>query len=523
MTTGYYTGYNPEDPKQGKVAEPAPTPRIDPNWAQRYLDPNSPDYRGPGAVVVNDPVSGPRIDFDPAKAQAQATFESNQALGPRPTTPTLDDLENALREPTRGDVATRPLVRSEATAQRGGAPAQPSSLASAFTTSADPRGSTLLRPGTGLQALDLPPEGHGDGDPYTAPGGEAPTVDRTRVDALLGNVNRATSGLLGLAELESGLSVAEAQLNRAADLAARQAAVDTEASQRAALGAARGVRSRGDRALAERQAIGEAGFIGQEAARTASLRQAQTAGDLAVLRATEEDQARRLRMDAYKLAGDLGLNASALEADLSKTNLESATNWINQEFAQRGLDKQLSQQEAERVQGFIRDMALIEQQYRALDQANQQAIRDDLTRRYGIDQQTQVALEQIEASGEFRWDQLLTGFVGGAAQGGTAGLVSLLSDERAKTDFDDATHEELDELLSELRAQTYRYKDEAHGEGERFGFMVQDLEKSRLGKTMVRPHESGFKAVDVPAATGATMAGLAMVHERLKALEEAVG
>ncbi len=254
------------------------------------------------------------------------------------------------------------------------------------------------------------------------PGDEAPDLDRTKVDNILNGLSGYQNKIADLAEDNTGLSVAEAQLKKATDLANLQAGIDTDASQRAALGAARSSRSRADRSLLERQAVGESAYIGQEAARTASLRQAEQQGNLAELRAQEADYDRRFRLEALGKAADLGLNRSALEVDISKTNLDSATNWINQQFGQLGIDKQLNQEQAQSLLGYTRDMAAIQLQYDQLNSQEQQQADALLMQKYGIDQQTMVAMKELKEKGKFHWDQVLAGVAGGAGTALTGGI-----------------------------------------------------------------------------------------------------
>ncbi len=282
-----------------------------------------------------------------------------------------------------------------------------------------------------LAAYGKATTGVGDKDPYTAPGAEAPKIDRDQINSVLGGLDSYSNQIADLAKTASSNTVAEARLTQAADLAQRQAAINTEASQRAALGAARSTRNRGDRGLAERQAIGESAYIGQDAARTAELTQAQTRGDLAALRAQEADADRTFRLNALSKAADLGLNRAALEVDISKTNLSSATNWINQEFdslKQQGqLDlgfAQLDEQKTQSALGFTRDMAAIQLQYDQMGVQDQQFIDSELMQKYGIDQTTMIALKQLKASKQVNWGQVLTGFIGGAGAGLTTALTA---------------------------------------------------------------------------------------------------
>jgi hypothetical protein len=226
-------------------------------------------------------------------------------------------------------------------------------------------------------------------------------VDRARIDALLGNASKATSGLMSLGQRDLQFSAAQAQLRQGLDQGQRQA-----------LSLARSG-SRRDRAANEARAI----QAGTELA-------AQTGQTAAGLRATEEAAQQQIRLDAYKAAGDLGLNAGALDLNVQQLDMNAATNFLNQLFARENLQLQIDQQEAERVTNFVRDMALIERDYYTLSVQERQAVREDLTRRYGIDQQTALALEQLDRSDDINWGQMavagLGGLITGSAQVGAA-------------------------------------------------------------------------------------------------------
>ncbi len=347
----------------------------------------------------------------------------------------------------------------------------------------------------------------------------APTLDRAGINKNLGALNTYQNALFEMSQDNTGLSAAEAQLKKATDLANMQAGVATQDSQRSALGMARSARNRGDRALLERQAVGEAGYIGQKAASDASLRRASAEGDLAILRATEEDSDRKFKLEAIKEAASLGLNTSALEVDISKANLDSANNWINNEFARANLGMQLDQQKTEAVMGFTRDMAALQFQYDQMSVQDQQETDKLMMQKYGIDQTTMIALKQIKASKEFDWNGLLTTIIGGAGSGATAAIAK--SDERAKTSIEtvDSTAAEFDEFMGALGAYSYEYKEP---EKDGVGFMAQELEKTKLGRHMVKPDREGYKTVEIAPLALATASSLALVSERLKALEGAV-
>ena len=77
----------------------------------------------------------------------------------------------------------------------------------------------------------------------------------------------------------------------------------------------------------------------------------------------------------------------------------------------------------------------------------------------------------------------------------------------------------VDEMLEKLKPYTFKYKNSKHGEGDRVGIMAQDLERSKMGKMLVKNTPEG-KAIDVKNAVGAVMASQARIMEKLKKLEE---
>ncbi len=246
----------------------------------------------------------------------------------------------------------------------------------------------------------------GGGVAGNAPAGaqQPATVDRANIDRLLGNVTKATSGLAGLAQSDLEFSQAQAQLRQGLDQGQRQA-----------LSLARSG-SRRDRAGNEARAI----QAGSELA-------AQTSQSAAVLRGQEEAAQQQLKLDAYKAAGDLGLNAGALELDVNRLNMDAATNFLNQLFGRENLQLQLDQQEAERMTNFVRDMALLSRDYASLSLQERQSIRDDLTARYGISEKSRLAIEEMDRNGDVNWERvgadMLSGAVVGAVQVGTKKLL----------------------------------------------------------------------------------------------------
>jgi len=352
-----------------------------------------------------------------------------------------------------------------------------------------------------------------------------PEVDRGKIDPVLGKLDQYQNILVQLANQDSGLSAAEAQLIKSHELATQRNQLQLESSQRAALGAARGARSREAAALLERQAVGESTFLGQEAARNAALQQTEFEGNLANLRADEEERKKDFRLQAISKAAELGLNVAGMEADLSTSNLQSANNYLNNQFEQLGLDKQLNQQNTSLVMQYLRDMALIQFDYDKMSVEDQQHTGDLLMKKYGIDAETRTALEQIRQANRFRWDQVLTAAIGGLASGtGSVVGTKLISDARQKKNISkiDENDGKLLELLNKIKPVRFEYKNsglEGATKGFNFGLIAQDLERSELGKALVS-NENGVKKVDSARAGLTALAAIPLLMDKIKKLEE---
>lgn len=483
------------------------------------LDPNSPNYIGPGweRGPDSDGAVTLRRSSDPTKAQAQNQWELGAAL-PQPAIPTLDDLNAALNPAPAPAPLTlqQQLDRAAASGANFGIkpgdpgtidPAALSAVSSRFQLSPQTQADLAARTSKLFSGFDLggaaPASGTGaggtlPGNPTSAnpeAGGPA-EVDRARIDALLGNVSRATSGLAGLANLDQEFSMARAQLAQGLDQGQRQ-----------------------NLALARSGNRRDAAALGARAIQSNAEMAAQTTQSAAMLRAQEEEANRRLKLDAFKAAGDLGLNAAALEVDVNRLNMGAATDYLNQLFETNRLGMQLDEAEAQRVTNFVRDMALVAKDYYALSLAERQSVRDDLTRRYGISEQTKLGLEQLDSQPGF-WEQAALGLVSGAGQGGTAALTTFaLSDARTKEEVADTTDEDLDDLLSSVRSQTYVYKGARSGMGRQLGLMAQDLKRSKLGRGMVDETTDGTLVVDGARAGLTALSAVSKVYDKLRALE----
>jgi hypothetical protein len=109
-------------------------------------------------------------------------------------------------------------------------------------------------------------------------------------------------------------------------------------------------------------------------------------------------------------------------------------------------------------------------------------------------------------------------FGGGLAAAGIGAL--MMSDERAKENVEPA-EVDLDEFMKGLTVNKFEYKNPENGQGEHFGPMAQDFEKSPVGKSMVAEGDDGMKRVDYGKASGVMMAVLKDLYDRVEGLERA--
>jgi hypothetical protein len=441
-----------DDKLQRKLAEPG-YQQQEADMRSTFLDPASSNYKGPSWDLVRNKSGQPTLtqSKDPTRLSQQYDYDNGRGqyatdpnTSPQTDQAVPDAVQQAFNQPvTNPELTTAQKNDQLAQALKGRGAFQ----GNAFNFASPGQNNIIQRaPGsqqnnpfqqfdpTGAQAgadklraaNAILQNGGGNG----GAGSPAPDIDRTKIDSILGGLNTYANDIYALSKDNTGSSLAEAQLAKGQKQAQLNSQINLEATQRGALSAARSSRSRADRGLLERAAVGEQAYLGQEGQRQDAQRQADFEGNQAILRAQEEDSDRRFRLDALSKASDLGLNTAALETDISKANLGSATDWVNNQFQQLGIDKQINQQQAESILGYTRDMAAIQFQYDQLSEQEKQAADAMIMQKYGIDQQTGVALKGIKEQGKFHWDQMLGGILGGVGAGATGGIASLIGGKK---------------------------------------------------------------------------------------------
>lgn len=107
------------------------------------------------------------------------------------------------------------------------------------------------------------------------------------------------------------------------------------------------------------------------------------------------------------------------------------------------------------------------------------------------------------------------GGTGAAAAAPTVGTAApAASDENLKFAIEETSSEDVKSFLSSLKSKNYKYKDEKWGEGEYTGFMIQDIEDTKLGKRMVMDTEEG-KMYDTRKMQGTMLASIKYLHNEL--------
>ena len=80
--------------------------------------------------------------------------------------------------------------------------------------------------------------------------------------------------------------------------------------------------------------------------------------------------------------------------------------------------------------------------------------------------------------------------------GGMLGGMAM-SDEREKTNIEEVSDEDLQELRESIKAYKFNYKDKKNGVGDWIGVMAQDLENSKIGRELVETGEDGKKRINM--------------------------
>lgn len=115
--------------------------------------------------------------------------------------------------------------------------------------------------------------------------------------------------------------------------------------------------------------------------------------------------------------------------------------------------------------------------------------------------------------------RMSSGFTTSDINAKTGVTMSDRSSKEGGQDADAGHATPMDNMLNDLRAYTFRYKEpEKFGPGKRLGIMAQDLERTELGEGLVRDTPEG-KKVDVGGLANAAFASVIELHHRQEKMQ----
>jgi len=214
----------------------------------------------------------------------------------------------------------------------------------------------------------------------------------------------------------------------------------------------------------------------------------------AIMRAQEQAQAQQMLGGALSGAReqDIGLAQLGQQAGLANLQSEQGQRQLNDQMTQYYLGMGMSLEQA-RLQAQMEIERLRAEQQIAQNQAIVAQSEGSANRSSGV------------------WGGLMTG-------AGLLGAAALMSDRNVKKNIKPEEGKKLNEFMDALESYEFDYKDESLGKGKQHGIMVQDLEKSEIGKGLVIETPIG-KAINTTKAVGPIFSALNQINRRQKKLE----
>jgi hypothetical protein len=106
------------------------------------------------------------------------------------------------------------------------------------------------------------------------------------------------------------------------------------------------------------------------------------------------------------------------------------------------------------------------------------------------------------------------------AGSGVGGLIGQLSDKRAKKAIKSGDAD-VEGMLDALKSYSFKYKNKEHGKDRELGVMAQDVDRSKMGKTLVERGKDGLMRLGGKNALGVLLASAANLNTRMRKLEGA--
>lgn len=310
-------------------------------------------------------------------------------------------------------------------------------------------------------------------------------------------------------------------LNQLQDISRNGGMTDVDKARLANIQSQMGAQERGSREAIMMNAR-ERGVAGGGAELAAQFANQQASADRANLEGLNVNaQAQQAALEAIKASGAMGGQirgqqfgeastvASAKDA-INRFNTANRQDVVNANTAARNAAAAQNLSEKQRVADS--NVGLRNQEREIGANARQQGYDNALNKASGIAGQYQNIANAADERRKQR--QAFTGGVIGAAGQAASGALAK-SDEREKENIEDV---DLDDFMGSLKPKSFEYKEpDSPGatDGTTVGVMAQDVEKTPVGRTMVKETKDG-KMLDMQKGFSVVLAALAALHDKLE-------
>lgn len=353
--------------------------------------------------------------------------------------------------------------------------------------------------------------------------------------------NQAASNVANIEQAkltqEAGITNVQAQNVQAQEQArlAQEAALSNQAAQNVAgleqakmqqQAAVENAAAANNAKVAQAKLTQEANLANQAKNLQVQLQQAQLEQDAAKINKVQEDMAKleqakldlnaaQFNAEAFNRAAEWDKTLTSQErqfnetikADISKFSA-GQMNAMEMANMENKLKADVANQQAKLQAKGMDDAAIA-----AMMGLSQDALNSILTAETGV---MQAKLQRDQAKHSSQNSMLGSGI-------GAVGAIAAayFSDKRVKENINKLADKKIAQFLNALNGYEYDYKDTSlpgTAEGRRFGIMIQDIEKTPMGKSLVKETEKG-KMIDIGQGLGTVMAGLGHINKRLNQLE----
>lgn len=226
--------------------------------------------------------------------------------------------------------------------------------------------------------------------------------------------------------------------------------------------------------------------------------------------------AQQRALDAIMGAGSMGANIRNQDYGIAsdRAKAQDAINQFNTQNRQNVMGRNLDRTNAIntantdlRNQQQINNKGLYQQRFENQVAKAQGAsgANQALSDRYG--RNAAATQQRWAAQGKAQDDMAMEGMKAGGS------IAAMMSDERGKKDISNVTKADLKEFFGAIKPKFFKYKDQNNpltAPGERVGFMLQDVQNTKLGKLITRKTKDGTLVYDKDNLNGIILAAFAM-------------